>query len=261
MTTEESRKKQTEAAELDTLRAEIDRLDQELVERIHARSKVAMAIGEVKKRYSDSPVFLRPGREASMLRRAAEKHGDHPFPASSLLRIWREIIPAVTSLEGNLSLAIEEDEAAVAREHAQVHYAVSLERQHFPDRDAVARAVLSGEFTLGIIRADINDPAWWQQITTPDPSGRRLHVILQLPFIDGPVGGIPRDKAWVLAAFEPEASGADISRVLVTTDAGLEIHEISGDDSVVPSWAEAQGYAPEQVHVLGFYPEAVQLKA
>ena len=48
MTTEESRKKQTEAAELDTLRAEIDRLDQEVVERIHARSKVAMAIGEVK---------------------------------------------------------------------------------------------------------------------------------------------------------------------------------------------------------------------
>ena len=168
MTTEENRKKQTEAAELDTLRAEIDRLDQELVERIHARSKVAMAIGEVKKRYSDSPVFLRPGREASMLRRAAEKHGDHPFPASSLLRIWREIIPAVTSLEGNLSLAIEEDEAAVAREHAQVHYAISLERRHFPDRDAVAAAVLSGEFTLGIIRADINDPAWWQRVTTPD---------------------------------------------------------------------------------------------
>ena len=60
MTTEENRKKQTEAAELDTLRAEIDRLDQELVERIHARSKVAMAIGEVKKRYSDSPVSCAP---------------------------------------------------------------------------------------------------------------------------------------------------------------------------------------------------------
>ena len=148
MTTEENRKKQTEAAELDTLRAEIDRLDQELVERIHARSKVAMAIGEVKKRYSDSPVFLRPGREASMLRRAAEKHGDHPFPASSLLRIWREIIPAVTSLEGNLSLAIEEDEAAVAREHAQVHYAVSLERRHFPDRDAVAADLM--DFRPGV---------------------------------------------------------------------------------------------------------------
>ena len=66
-------KKQAEAAELDKLRAEIDRLDQELVERIHARSKVAMEVGEVKKRYSDSPVFLRPGREASMLRRAAAK--------------------------------------------------------------------------------------------------------------------------------------------------------------------------------------------
>ena len=65
----------------------------------------------------------------------------------------------------------------------------------------------------------------------------------------------------MLAAFEPETSGADISRVLVTTDAGLEIHEISGDGSAVPGWAEAQGYAPEQVHLLGFYPEAVQLKA
>ena len=260
MSNDESRK-QHEAAELDTLRAEIDRLDQELVERIHARSKVAMAIGEVKKRYSDSPVFLRPGREASMLRRAAEKHGDHPFPASSLLRIWREIIPAVTSLEGNLSLAIEEDEAAVAREHAQVHYAVSLKRQHFPDRDAVAEAVLNGGFTLGIIRADINDPAWWQRITSKAADGRRLHIILKLPFIDGPVGGIPRDKAWVLAAFQPEASGSDISRVLVTSDAGLTLHNVAGDDSAVPDWAKAQGYAPEQVHVLGFYPEAVQLKA
>ena len=114
--TTDAANKNAEAAELDKLRAEIDRLDQELVERIHARSKVAMEVGEVKKRYSDNPVFLRPGREASMLRRAAEKHGDHPFPASSLLRIWREIIPAVTSLEGDLSLAIEDDAGAVARE-------------------------------------------------------------------------------------------------------------------------------------------------
>ena len=123
MTTDAKPINNAEAAELDKLRAEIDRLDQELVERIHARSKVAMEVGEVKKRYSDNPVFLRPGREASMLRRAAAKHGDHPFPASSLLRIWREIIPAVTSLEGDLSLAIEDDAGAVAREHAQVHYA------------------------------------------------------------------------------------------------------------------------------------------
>ena len=110
--TTDAANKNAEAAELDKLRAEIDRLDQELVERIHARSKVAMEVGEVKKRYSDNPVFLRPGREASMPRRAATKHGDHPFPASSLLRIWREIIPAVTSLEGDLSLAIEDDAGA-----------------------------------------------------------------------------------------------------------------------------------------------------
>ena len=69
--TTDAANKNAEAAELDKLRAEIDRLDQELVERIHARSKVAMEVGEVKKRYSDNPVFLRPGREASMLRRAA----------------------------------------------------------------------------------------------------------------------------------------------------------------------------------------------
>lgn len=259
--TTDAANKTAEAAELDKLRAEIDRLDQELVERIHARSKVAMEVGEVKKRYSDNPVFLRPGREASMLRRAAAKHGNHPFPASSLLRIWREIIPAVTSLEGDLSLAIEDDNEAVAREHAQVHYAISLEREHFPDRDAVAEAVLSGKHTLGIIRADINDPHWWQRVTTPNAEGRRLHVILQLPFIDGPVGGIPRDKAWVLAAFAPEASGEDITRVLVNVDGKLSLVEIPGDDSGIAAWAAAQGYEMTQIHVLGFYPEAVHLNA
>ena len=259
--TTDAANKNAEAAELDKLRAEIDRLDQELVERIHARSKVAMEVGEVKKRYSDNPVFLRPGREASMLRRAAEKHGDHPFPASSLLRIWREIIPAVTSLEGDLSLAIEDDAGAVAREHAQVHYAVSLDREHFADRDTVADAVLSGKPTLGIIRADINDPAWWHRVTTPNSDGRRLHVILQLPFIDGPVGGIPRDKAWVLAAFAPEASGEDITRVLVTENGAMKVVEIQGDDTAIPAWAETKGYAMDQIHVLGFYPEAVHLSA
>ena len=259
--TTDAANKNAEAAELDKLRAEIDRLDQELVERIHARSKVAMEVGEVKKRYSDNPVFLRPGREASMLRRAAEKHGNHPFPASSLLRIWREIIPAVTSLEGDLSLAIEDDAGAVAREHAQVHYAVSLDREHFADRDAVAQAVLGGKHTLGIIRADINDPSWWQSVSTPNAEGKRLHVILQLPFIDGPVGGIPNDKAWVLAAFAPEASGDDITRVLVTEGETLSVQELPGDDTAIPAWAEGKGYRMDQIHVLGFYPDAVHLSA
>ncbi|MAW51320.1 MAG: hypothetical protein CME01_00675 [Geminicoccus sp.] len=259
--TTDAKNKQAEAAELDKLRAEIDRLDQELVERIHARSKVAMEVGEVKKRYSDTPVFLRPGREASMLRRAAAKHGTHPFPASSLLRIWREIIPAVTSLEGDLSLAIEDDAEAVAREHAQVHYAISLDREHFANRDAVAEAVLSGQHTLGIIRADINDPAWWQRVTKPNANGRRLHVILQLPFIDGPVGGIPRDKAWVLAAFAPESSGEDISRILVTQGETLSLVEVPGDATAIPAWAAEQGYEMDQIHMLGFYPEAVRLSA
>ena len=259
--TTDAKNKQAEAAELDKLRAEIDRLDQELVERIHARSKVAMEVGEVKKRYSDNPVFLRPGREASMLRRAAAKHGSHPFPASSLLRIWREIIPAVTSLEGDLSLAIEDDAEAVAREHAQVHYAISLDREHFANRDAVAEAVLSGQHTLGIIRADINDPAWWQRVTKPNANGRRLHVILQLPFIDGPVGGIPRDKAWVLAAFAPEPSGEDISRILVTQGETLSLVEVPGDATAIPAWAAEQGYEMDQIHMLGFYPEAVRLSA
>jgi len=206
-------------------------------------------------------VFLRPGREASMLRRAAAKHGNHLFPASSLLRIWREIIPAVTSLEGDLSLAIEDDAEAVAREHAQVHYAISLDREHFANRDAVAEAVLSGQHTLGIIRADINDPAWWQRVTKPNANGRRLHVILQLPFIDGPVGGIPRDKAWVLAAFAPESSGEDISRILVTQGETLSLVEVPGDATAIPAWAAEQGYEMDQIHMLGFYPEAVRLSA
>lgn len=54
--TTDAANKNAEAAELDKLRAEIDRLDQELVERIHARSKVAMEVGEVKKLFRQSGV-------------------------------------------------------------------------------------------------------------------------------------------------------------------------------------------------------------
>ena len=100
--------------------------------------------------------------------------------------------------------------------------------------------------------------------TTPNGDGRRLHVILQLPFHRWARGrDSSRDKAWVLAAFAPEASGDDITRVLVTQerDAMALVEDRRRRHSHSGMGRIEQGYEMEQIHMLGFYPEAVRLSA
>lgn len=72
------------AQTLETLRAEIDRLDLELLERLNARARAAEAVAEVKRRQAPSdgsapPQFFRPEREAAVLARLREANAG-PLP-------------------------------------------------------------------------------------------------------------------------------------------------------------------------------------
>src|SRR6185436_11811282 len=75
---------------LESLRAEIDELDDRIHEALIQRAELSLAVREVK---GGGGAALRPGREAAILRRLVERHRG-ALPGAVIVRLWREILAA-----------------------------------------------------------------------------------------------------------------------------------------------------------------------
>jgi chorismate mutase/prephenate dehydratase len=90
--------------DIQRLRQEIDRLDDDILRVLNERSKFVIEIGKLKKQ-SDSDANLHtPGREAEIVERlVAQNKG--PFPNEAIRPVYREIMSASLSLEGPQKVA------------------------------------------------------------------------------------------------------------------------------------------------------------
>ena len=83
--------------EIEGLRKEINKLNEEIVERISQRVEVAVRIGSVKKRYGQPIVDA--GREAKVYEQIRELARRHHLDGVGLERIFREIISLCTEAQ------------------------------------------------------------------------------------------------------------------------------------------------------------------
>jgi len=84
------------------LREQIDAIDQQLLELLNSRARIAQQVGHVKAK-TDAPVF-RPEREAQVLRNVAERNPG-PLLAADVQTIFREIMSACRALEKKVTVA------------------------------------------------------------------------------------------------------------------------------------------------------------
>ncbi|CAM2066120.1 prephenate dehydratase [Sulfidibacter corallicola] len=82
--------------QLPKLREEIDQLDDQILELLNKRAKVAMEIGHLKK-VLRKPFYV-PSRERAIFERL-RKENPGPFPSDAIETVFREIISASLSLE------------------------------------------------------------------------------------------------------------------------------------------------------------------
>ncbi len=85
--------------DIQSYRAEIDRIDDEILRLLNERSKSVIEIGRLK-RQSDGTAHLHtPAREAAIIERLTAKNPG-PFPNEAIRPVYREIMSASLSLEG-----------------------------------------------------------------------------------------------------------------------------------------------------------------
>jgi len=203
---------------LDELRREIDQIDDSIHDLLMRRAKVVERIGAAK---GDSRIFLRPGREAVILRRLVARHTG-AFPLPVLVRMWREMISALTRLQGPFAVAVfaPEDRRGfwdVARDHFGSF--VPMTAVNTPV--AAVRAVSEGTATVGVVpipAEDDTDP-WWRYMVSSD--SRTPRIVARLPFGGrGNARGEDRD-AFAIALVPHEPTGDD--RTLLGIELGYDL--------------------------------------
>lgn len=170
------------------LRAEIDRIDAEMHALLIQRGSIIDRLIAVKRTSASGSAF-RPGREAAMMRRVAERHRGL-LPLDTVEGIWRVIIATFTWVQAPFSVHADVSGGdAPMRDSVRFHFGFTVPYRPHPTCAAVIEAVAASRGDLGIFRLDPDGSApagpeapWWEGLTGEG----RPKVIARLPFIERP---------------------------------------------------------------------------
>ena len=204
---------------LDDLRRQIDEIDRMLHDLLIRRSEVVERIGALKgSERSNGVVYLRPGREAVVLRRLIERHRG-PLPKATLVRIWRELMSAYLKLQGPFSAAVYVPPGAASGywDLARDHFGGLTPFEAHETTQRVLGAVIEGEASVGVLPLPAEDQPdhWWRLLMTADTKVPR--IVARLPFGAPGTERGKRVEALVVGRIQPEETGRDRSLVAVET--------------------------------------------
>lgn len=133
---------------LKELRAEIDRLDDEILSLLNRRAQAVIEVGKIKS--EQNLQFYVPEREVEILRRlSASNRG--PFPGHALKAIYREIISASLALEKPLSVAFLGPRATFTHLACLKHFGESADYVPQINVSEVFEAVERGVADFGVV--------------------------------------------------------------------------------------------------------------
>lgn len=165
---------------LASLRREIDEIDDALHDLLIRRGNLQAGVGRAK---SGDGLYIRPGREAKVLRRLIARH-EGCFPKPVLVRIWREIFAAGLALQGSFSVALlgSADASGDLRALASDHFGSLTPIVEMGTAARVMEAVAEGKPGIGVLpmpESEEREP-WWPLLARGGDKVPR--IIARLPF-------------------------------------------------------------------------------
>lgn len=132
---------------IDGIRAEIDRLDSEIVSLLNARAKLALEIGKLKAKENRLPYA--PERESAVYRRlSAINQG--PLPLEAIKAVYRELMSGCLSLEHPVTVAYLGPEYSFTHLAARRKFGSAVHYRPQPTISAVFDEVSHGRATYGV---------------------------------------------------------------------------------------------------------------
>jgi chorismate mutase/prephenate dehydratase len=285
----------TTTPDLDDVRARIDAIDDQIQDLIVRRAGLVSLVAAAKGAVTTAGV-ARPGREAAIVRRLLERHAG-PFPASALVRIWREMMSSFVQMQASVAVAVAlpPDDVLGFWDVARDHFGSITPLLPVNSQMAALRAIGEGTATFAVLPVPLDDDAdpWWRALATDDAGAPR--ICMRLPFATAP--DAYERACYVLGPIRAEATGHDCSGLIVElgrdmsrgrlkdalTAAGLpprsfrsrfdsmvegaSQHLVEIADAVAPGdprldhLREALGESFVRVNVVGCWPDPIRLPA
>jgi chorismate mutase / prephenate dehydratase len=154
-------------ADLEKLRREIDRLDDELLRLLNQRAALAQQVGALK---NGAPAY-RPEREAEVLRRVAQS-GAGPLSAQRIAAVFREIISACRALEEPLRVTYLGPEGTFSEQAVRRHFGAAVDALACASVDEAFRRCESGAAQFTVVPVENS---------TEGVVGRTLDLLLTTP--------------------------------------------------------------------------------
>lgn len=223
------------------LRAEIDEIDDTLLALLQRRVAIGRRVAAAK---GDSAgPFLRPGREAAILRRLAGQAADGDLPVAVIERVWREILAA------NLARQVEPVTVVWAPSGAEALVDLAHDRGGVSTRvvcvtepAAALAAVAEGRATLAVLPApELTAWRWWPLLLEgPQPKPR---IVARLPLFGDPLSGAVAGVG--VACQDPDPSGDDVTLMMVPGRSEGALDVVDGPDGAPRSLLARDGWCAE----------------
>ena len=208
---------------LDEIRQKIDALDTRIHDTLVERAELVLEIGEEKRK--NNIEVVQPAREARMVRRLLSKHKG-VLPEMAVVRIWRELVGAVSLLQTGLKVTVAEDnECPEYWDLAKDYFGSCLPMSRAASSLSAINAVRDGRSTFAVVpypnegAEEPTETMWWENLDTDgdDP----LSIIVRLPHGDDPNNKNPDYRALVVAKSGFDDSDSDHSFIFIQCDPSL----------------------------------------
>lgn len=209
--------KNFKSAHLDEIRKKIDELDDRIHDTLMERAELVLQVSQEKKKHNIQ--IVQPAREAKMIRRLLGRHKG-VLPQMAVVRIWRELVGAVSLLQTGLKVSV-----TLPTEGGQDYW--DLARDYFGsclpmNRTNTAVYAVSdvkddkANFAVVPFPREEDENPWWTYLGTNTPN--EMRIILSLPHGRDAENGRGDVRALVVSKSGFDASGDDCSFLLIQCD-------------------------------------------
>jgi chorismate mutase len=220
--TETNSAKPYNSPELDAIRQKIDELDNRIHDTLMERAELVLKVGEEKRK--NNIQIVQPAREARMIRRLLGRHKGS-LPEMAVVRIWRELVGAVSLLQTGLKAVVvmPDGKGAELWDMARDYFGSSLPLIRAPSAMSAISALKEGRANFAVLpRPDVEeDQPWWAYLDSN--ATEPLNIIISLPHGEDPEfkNNGPDSRALVISNCGFVDSGEDNSFLLISCEVGV----------------------------------------
>jgi chorismate mutase len=198
---------------LTSLRAKIDRLDNDIHDLVMQRAGLIMDIARAKR--SSGEQVVQPAREARMLRRLLARHDDS-LPGTAIIQIWRELVGAVAMQQTGLSACVYTGEAPIEYwDMARNYFGHTVPLKQASSQMSALSMLRDEQVSFAVMpwpEPQLDTP-WWYYLYRNEQAN--MQVIQHLPFFQHDIHNHMSQRALVVARLEFGNSGDDTSLVVL----------------------------------------------